>query len=132
MILYNLLFRIALIGFLSISIFADEDKKKEDKDDQPPNQIGDVVIRDPEPPKPTVVKSTAPASTASFTPVGFNVGNLNDLIARITGVPTPRRMQEGGTVAAVDRISAPTKICFAWRGVNAEPHALVRIIRAPK
>ena len=82
---------------------ATEDKKKEDKDDQPPNQIGDVVIRDPEPPKPTVVKSTAPASTASFTPVGFNVGNLNDLIARITGVPTPRRMQEGGTVAAVDR-----------------------------
>ena len=82
---------------------ATEDKKEEDKDDQPPNQIGDVVIRDPEPPKPTVVKSTAPASTASFTPVGFNVGNLNDLIARITGVPTPRRMQEGGTVAAVDK-----------------------------
>ena len=82
---------------------ATEDKKEEDKDDQPPNQIGDVVIRDPEPPKPTVVKSTAPASTASFTPVGFNVSNLNDLIARITGVPTPRRMQEGGTVAAVDK-----------------------------
>jgi len=83
---------------------ATEDKKEEDKDDQPPNVIGGGVPTPvTKPTKPTVVKSTAPASTASFTPVGFNVGNLNDLIARITGVPTPRRMQEGGTVSAVDR-----------------------------
>ena len=33
MILYKLLFRIALIGFLSISIFTEEDNKKEEKDD---------------------------------------------------------------------------------------------------
>ena len=33
MILYNLFFRIAFIGFLSISIFADDDAKKEEKDD---------------------------------------------------------------------------------------------------
>ena len=33
MILYKLLFRIALIGFLSISIFTEEDIKKEEKDD---------------------------------------------------------------------------------------------------
>tara|TARA_B100000965_G_scaffold398390_1_gene416443 strand:+ start:564 stop:3041 length:2478 start_codon:yes stop_codon:yes gene_type:complete len=33
MILYNLLFRIAIIGFLSISIFADEDIKKDEKED---------------------------------------------------------------------------------------------------
>ena len=33
MVLYSLLFRIALIGFLSMSIFADEDNKKEEKDD---------------------------------------------------------------------------------------------------
>ena len=33
MILYKILFRIALIGFLSISIFTDEDNKKEEKDD---------------------------------------------------------------------------------------------------
>ena len=26
-----------------------------------------------------------------------------DLIARITGVPTPRRLQDGGQVQAVDR-----------------------------
>ena len=33
MILYKLLFRIAIIGFLSISIFSDEDTKKEEKED---------------------------------------------------------------------------------------------------
>ena len=33
MILYKTLFRIALIGFLSISIFTEEDNKKEEKDD---------------------------------------------------------------------------------------------------
>ena len=85
------------------------EKKDEEEDEKPPNQIGDVVIRDPEPPKPTVVKSTAPASTARFTPVDFNAGNLNELIERITGVPTPRTvtgrpvpMQDGGVINAVD------------------------------
>ena len=83
---------------------ATEDKEEDEKDEKPPNVIGGGVPTPvPEPKKPTVVKSTAPASTASFTPVGFDVGNLNDLIARITGVPTPKRMQEGGTVSAVDR-----------------------------
>ena len=43
MILYNLLFRIALIGFLSISIFADEDDKKEDKDDGLKSFLEDLV-----------------------------------------------------------------------------------------
>ena len=43
MILYNLLFRIALIGFLSISIFADEDNKKEDKDDGLKSFLEDLV-----------------------------------------------------------------------------------------
>ena len=32
MILYKILFRIVLIGFLSISIFTEEDNKKEEKD----------------------------------------------------------------------------------------------------
>ena len=43
MILYNLLFRIALIGFLSISIFADEDNKKDDKDDGIESFLEDLV-----------------------------------------------------------------------------------------
>ena len=79
------------------------EKEDDEEDEKPPNVIGGGTPADPKPRPPTVVKSTAPASTASFTPVGFDAGNLNQLIARITGVPSPRRMQEGGTVAAVDR-----------------------------
>ena len=36
------------------------------------------------------------------------------------------------TVAAVERINAPTRICLAWFGVNADPHAFDSTIRAPK
>ena len=82
---------------------ATEDEKEEEKD-KPPNVLGGgtptPVSR---PVRPTVVPSKFPQSTASFTPVGFDAGNLNELIARITGIRSPRRMQEGGTVAAVDR-----------------------------
>jgi len=79
------------------------EEKDEEEDEKPPNVIGGTTPTEPTPRPPTVVKSTAPASTASFTPVGFDAGNLNDLIARITGVPTPRRLQDGGQVEAVDR-----------------------------
>lgn len=79
------------------------EEKDEEEDEKPPNVIGGTTPTEPTPRSPTVVKSTAPASTASFTPVDFNAGNLNDLIARITGVPTPRRLQDGGQVEAVDR-----------------------------
>ena len=78
-----------------------EDKKEEEKDTTP------NVFKSPVAPtraeRPLVVESPFAESTARFTPVGFDAGNLNELIARITGVPSPRRMQEGGTVAAVDR-----------------------------
>ena len=79
------------------------EEKDEEEDEKPPNVIGGTTPTEPTPRPPTVVKSTAPTSTASFTPVGFDAGNLNDLIARITGVPTPRRLQDGGQVEAVDR-----------------------------
>ena len=52
---------------------------------------------------PTVVSSPFGSTNLSYNPVGFDTGNLNKLIERITGVSSPRRMQEGGTVAAVDR-----------------------------
>ena len=80
---------------------ATEDEKEEEED-KPPNVIGGgvpVPVRDP---VPTVVKSKFPASTASFSPVGFDSGSLNDLIARITGVPAPRRLQDGGVISSVD------------------------------
>jgi len=78
-----------------------EDKKEEEKDTTP-NVFGSSVTPT-RAERPLVVESPFAESTARFTPVGFDAGNLNELIARITGVPSPRRMQEGGTVAAVDR-----------------------------
>ena len=85
------------------------EEKDEEEDEKPPNVIGGTIPTKPTPRPPTVVKSTAPASTASFTPVDFNAGNLNELIERITGVPTPRTvtgrpvpMQDGGVINAVD------------------------------
>ena len=79
-----------------------EDKKEEEEKDTPPNVFGSSVAPT-RAERPVVVESPFRESTASFTPVGFEGGSLNDLIARITGVPSPRRMQDGGTVAAVDR-----------------------------
>ena len=81
---------------------ATEEKEEKKEDEKPPNVIGGTTPTEPTPRPPTVVPSKFPASTASFTPVGFNTGSLNDLIARITGVPAPRTLQEGGVVNAVD------------------------------
>ena len=79
-----------------------EEKEEKKEDEKPPNVIGGTTPTEPTPRPPTVVPSKFPASTASFTPVGFNTGSLNDLIARITGVPAPRTLQDGGVVNAVD------------------------------
>ena len=75
---------------------------EEEEEETPPNVIGGGTPLPVTEPVPTVVPSTFGPSTASFTPVGFNTGDLNDLIARITGISSPRRMQEGGIVSAVD------------------------------
>ncbi len=81
---------------------ATEDKEKEEKDTTP-NVIGGGTPRKTLENVPTVVSSPFQARNINFRPVGFDAGNLNKLIERITGVPSPRRMQDGGTVAAVDR-----------------------------
>ena len=82
---------------------ATEKKDDEEEDEKPPNVIGGGTPADPTTRPPTVVKSTAPESTARFTPVGFDAGNINQLIEQITGVRSPRRLQDGGAVGAVDR-----------------------------
>lgn len=79
---------------------ATEDKEEKDT---PPNVFGGGTPRKTLENIPTVVSSPFQARDINFTPVGFDAGNLNELIERITGVRSPRRMQEGGTVAAVDR-----------------------------
>ena len=80
---------------------ATEDKKEEK--DTTPNVFGGEAPRKTLENVPTVVSSPFQARNINFRPVGFDAGNLNKIIERITGVPSPRRMQEGGTVAAVDR-----------------------------
>ena len=83
---------------------ATDDKKDKDEDkdeDKEPNVFGSSVAPT-RTQRPVVVESPFRQSTASFTPVGFEGGSLNDLIARITGVPSPRRMQDGGVINAVD------------------------------
>jgi len=77
-------------------------KPEEDEKPSAPNVFGGGTPRTLEN-IPTVVSSPFQARNINFRPVGFDAGNLNKLIERITGVPSPRRMQEGGTVAAVDR-----------------------------
>jgi len=79
---------------------ATEDKEEKDTT---PNVFGGGTPRKTLENVPTVVSSPFQARDINFRPVGFDAGNLNKLIERITGVPSPRRMQEGGTVAAVDR-----------------------------
>ena len=86
-----------------------EEKEEKKEDEKPPNVTGGTTPTEPTTRPPTVVPSKFPASTASFTPVDFDSGSLNNLIARITGVPAPRTvtgrpvsMQDGGVINAVD------------------------------
>tara|TARA_A100001391_G_scaffold205398_1_gene205685 strand:+ start:5290 stop:7926 length:2637 start_codon:yes stop_codon:yes gene_type:complete len=75
---------------------------KEEEKDTTPNVFGGGTSR-PLENVPTVVSSPFQARDINFRPVGFDAGNLNKLIERITGVPSPRGMQDGGQVQAVDR-----------------------------
>ena len=79
---------------------ATEDKEEKDTT---PNVFGGETPRKTLENVPTVVSSPFQARDINFRPVGFDAGNLNKLIERITGVPSPRGMQDGGQVQAVDR-----------------------------
>ena len=65
-------------------------------DDRPPNIIGggDPVTT----PKgnPFIVDSPFTSNVGDYTPVGFDAGDLNALIARLTGVAAPQSMARGG------------------------------------
>tara|TARA_R100000697_G_scaffold3430_2_gene7648 strand:+ start:155 stop:3079 length:2925 start_codon:yes stop_codon:yes gene_type:complete len=81
-----------------------DDQKEEDKEkeDRPPNVFG-APVTPTRAERPLVVESPFRQSTASFRPVGFRGGNLNELISKITGIRSPRRFQDGGQVEALDR-----------------------------
>jgi hypothetical protein len=52
--------------------------------------------------RPTVVASPFTTSVGDFNPVGFDSGDLNKLIERITGVKSPRATQDRGVVNSID------------------------------
>ena len=79
---------------------ATEDKEEKDTT---PNVFGGGTPRKTLENVSTVVSSPFQARDINFRPVGFDAGNLNKIIERITGVPSPRGMQDGGQVQAVDR-----------------------------
>ena len=78
--------------------------KKDDEEDEGPTvlpPLGGITPDDREK-LPTVVKSPFDPSTATFTPVGFDSGDLNKLIEQITGIRSPVQLQDGGLIRAVD------------------------------
>ena len=69
---------------------------EEDDGDKPPNVIGggDPII--PPASGPVVVDSPYTSNVGDYTPVGFDAGDLNALIAQLTGVAAPQFMKQGG------------------------------------
>ena len=78
------------------------EEKDEDEGEKLPNVIGGTVDEDAPASRPTVVASPFTTTAKVYDPVGYQGGNLNDLIERITGIKSPKRAQEGGLIRAVD------------------------------
>ena len=76
--------------------------KDDDDDDTNIGSIGQIASRALDQ-LPTVVESPFGTRVGDFRPVGFDAGNLNQLIERITGVKSPRQARTGGVNSAVDR-----------------------------
>ena len=93
---------------------AKEEEKEKEKEDKPPNVIGGVDPKAPVSSSPTVVDSPFTTNVGDFKPVGFSSGDLNKLIAAITGVASPKSMKKGGVagfanggvISAVDNFLA--------------------------
>ena len=75
---------------------AKKDEKDDEKEDKPPNLIGDIDTKDPVSSGSVVVDSPFDSGVSDFDPVGFSSGDLNKIIAAITGVPSPKSMKQGG------------------------------------
>ena len=75
---------------------AKKDEKDDEKEDKPPNLIGDIDTKDPVSSGSFVVDSPFKSNVGDFKPVGFSSGDLNKLIAAITGVAAPKSMKKGG------------------------------------
>jgi len=71
----------------------EEEKEEEDK---PPNVIGGGETPAPVSSGSVVVDSPFTSNVGNFIPSSFNTGELNKLIAALTGVSAPRAMKQGG------------------------------------
>ena len=73
----------------------EEEEKKDD--DGTPNVFGGGSA-DPVSSGPLVVDSPFTSNVGKYTPVGFDAGDLNALIARLTGISSPKSMAKGGVI----------------------------------
>jgi len=87
---------------------------EEEEDDGIPNIIGGGDPITPPASGPVVVDSPFTSNVGDYTPVGFSAGDLNKLIAQLTGVAAPQSMAQGGVagyaggglISAVDNFLA--------------------------
>ena len=73
-----------------------KEEEEEEKDDTP-NVFGGGSA-DPVSSGPLVVDSPFTSNVGDYTPVGYDGGNINDLIARLTGIASPKRAAKGGVI----------------------------------
>jgi hypothetical protein len=91
-----------------------EEKAEEDK---PPNVIGGGVPAPVTEPNPFIVDSPFTSNVGDYSPVGFSAGDLNALIAKLTGGVNPKSMRRGGVasyangglISAVDNFLASAR-----------------------
>jgi len=88
-------------------------EEEEEEDDGIPNIFGGSTL-DPVSSGPVVVDSPFTSNVGDFTPSTFSAGDLNKLIAQLTGVASPKAMAQGGVagyaggglISAVDNFLA--------------------------
>jgi len=74
--------------------------KEEEEDDGTPNVFGGGEKKTTTAPsaRSVVVDSPFTSNVGNFTPVGYDGGNINDLIARLTGIANPKKAAQGGVI----------------------------------
>jgi hypothetical protein len=91
--------------------------EEEAEEDKPPNVIGGGVPAPVTEPNPFIVDSPFTSNVGDYSPVGFSAGDLNALIAKLTGGVNPKSMRRGGVasyangglISAVDNFLASAR-----------------------
>ena len=74
-----------------------KEKEEEEEEDTTPNVFGGGQTTTTAP-KSVVVDSPFTSNVGSYTPVGYDGGDLNALIARLTGIASPKKAAQGGVI----------------------------------